>query len=308
MSHHGKGHFHGKRGGGDHRREGRGRSKPAIGDKAKEILENIDEDSPVIKSFRKYAAELDLKHDKHERIVKLSRDITIESKRIIFLLHSADKESKKAAALNEAETRLSNLHDNGFKKIAFELEGEDTYQFLPAYWAGLQEFVEATTFFYYLKSNMLHHWKDIQKSLTYSVEVSKETAEDSEGAEKEDEPVECREIKTLLPPVDYVMGVADLTGELMRKCIMSLGTGDIETCHKTCSFVREIYRGFLRNGQVSPWLDKKTNVLRTSLSKMEAACYELAVRGTEIPAHLLAETVSRRAQGDDFNDEDEGFY
>ena len=30
---------------------------------------------------------LDEKHDKHERIVKLSRDITIESKRVIFLLH-----------------------------------------------------------------------------------------------------------------------------------------------------------------------------------------------------------------------------
>ena len=30
---------------------------------------------------------LDLKHDKQERIVKLSRDITAESKKIIFLLH-----------------------------------------------------------------------------------------------------------------------------------------------------------------------------------------------------------------------------
>jgi len=31
--------------------------------------------------------ELDAKHDKHERIVKLSRDVTVESKRTIFLLH-----------------------------------------------------------------------------------------------------------------------------------------------------------------------------------------------------------------------------
>ena len=30
---------------------------------------------------------LDMKHDKQERIVKLSRDITAESKKIIFLLH-----------------------------------------------------------------------------------------------------------------------------------------------------------------------------------------------------------------------------
>jgi predicted translin family RNA/ssDNA-binding protein len=30
---------------------------------------------------------LDAKHDKHERLVKLSRDITAESKKVIFLLH-----------------------------------------------------------------------------------------------------------------------------------------------------------------------------------------------------------------------------
>lgn len=45
----------------------------------------------VLEQFRLYAEELDDKHDRHERIVKLSRDITIESKRIIFLLHTIDK-------------------------------------------------------------------------------------------------------------------------------------------------------------------------------------------------------------------------
>lgn len=51
---------------------------------------DIDESNPVIASFRKYASELDNKHDRHERIFKFSRDITIESKRIIFLLHTID--------------------------------------------------------------------------------------------------------------------------------------------------------------------------------------------------------------------------
>lgn len=31
--------------------------------------------------------ELDEQHDRHERIVKYSRDVTIESKKIIFMLH-----------------------------------------------------------------------------------------------------------------------------------------------------------------------------------------------------------------------------
>lgn len=37
--------------------------------------------------FEVFQQELDTKHDKYERLVKISRDVTIESKRSIFLLH-----------------------------------------------------------------------------------------------------------------------------------------------------------------------------------------------------------------------------
>ena len=47
-------------------------------------------DNPIIQMFKDISSELDDKHDRYERIVKLSRDITIESKRIIFLLHTYD--------------------------------------------------------------------------------------------------------------------------------------------------------------------------------------------------------------------------
>lgn len=53
-------------------------------------FDSLDDSNPVICNFRQYAAELDSKHDRHERIFKFSRDITIESKRIIFLLHTVD--------------------------------------------------------------------------------------------------------------------------------------------------------------------------------------------------------------------------
>lgn len=46
----------------------------------------VDENSPVIQTFYKFQTELDTRHDKYERIVKISRDITIDSKRVIFLL------------------------------------------------------------------------------------------------------------------------------------------------------------------------------------------------------------------------------
>jgi len=51
-------------------------------------VEMSDTVSPV---FRQFQTELDGRHDKHERLVKLSRDITVASKRIIFSLHRVSR-------------------------------------------------------------------------------------------------------------------------------------------------------------------------------------------------------------------------
>ena len=54
-----------------------------------------------------------------------------------------------------------------------------------------------------------------------------------------------KETETLLPLTNFVMGIADLTGELMRKCISNLATGNINSCFETCKFVRCLYKGFI---------------------------------------------------------------
>ena len=41
--------------------------------------------------FRSFQTELDRKHDKYERLVKLSRDITVASKRLIFSIHRVNR-------------------------------------------------------------------------------------------------------------------------------------------------------------------------------------------------------------------------
>ena len=86
-------------GGRHHRGQGQGRNQ-------KKMPEGVDPNNPTVIKFQMFARqgkiirkegyrekcvfflrELDSKHDKHERIFKLSRDITVESKRTIFLLH-----------------------------------------------------------------------------------------------------------------------------------------------------------------------------------------------------------------------------
>lgn len=56
----------------------------------KKEIEQSGHFNAVQKQFLIYRDELDAKHDRHEKLVKIGRDITIESKRIIFLLHTID--------------------------------------------------------------------------------------------------------------------------------------------------------------------------------------------------------------------------
>lgn len=100
-----------------------------------------------------------------------------------------------------------------------------------------------------------------------------------------------------MTPVDYLLGVADLTGELMRMCINSVGNGDIDTPFELSQFLCQIYDGFSYIGNTGPYeVSKKLYTLKQSLAKVENACYTLKVRGSEIPKHMLADLFSSKTE------------
>ena len=68
-------------------RHGNGRHGDGGDRRPREPVLLAADDTPVTAMFRGFAAQLDNKHDTYERLVKKSRDVTIESKRIIFMLH-----------------------------------------------------------------------------------------------------------------------------------------------------------------------------------------------------------------------------
>ena len=274
--------------GGRKNRGGRYNKKINIGDKGREVVESINENNSVVQQFRAYALELDDKHDRFERIVKLGRDITIQSKRIIFLLHTIDKKSKQESVILEVKTRLQNLVDSYFKSIAAELENQDAYQYLKAYRGSLEEYIEAETFYQYLQDENLGSWMQLEKTLTYKVE---------------EEDAAVKTLHTLVTPYEYILGIADLTGELMRKCINNLATGDIASCYHTCNFVRYMYKGFLGcTNTPNREINRKLCTLKQSLHKMENVCYTIKVRGSEIPKHILVDVATEK-----YADSDEGY-
>ncbi|XP_050805130.1 translin-associated protein X isoform X1 [Gopherus flavomarginatus] len=259
----------------------------------KDEKNNVNSSSSLMVSFKSFQLELDTRHDKYERLVKLSRDITIESKRTIFLLHRITSDPNGEEILNESEAKLEAVRQK-IKQVAQELIGEDMYQFHRAISPGLQEYVEAVSFQYFIKTRSLISVKEINKQLIFTME-DKEEETNMPSSNPHDKQLYTWSLK--VTPVDYLLGVADLTGELMRMCINSVGNGDIDTPFELSQFLRQIYDGFSYIGNTGPYeVSKKLYTLKQSLAKVENACYTLKVRGSEIPKHMLADVFSTKAE------------
>lgn len=156
------------------------------------------------------------------------------------------------------------LCDTHFANIAKELRGLDPYQYSRAFSPGLQEFVEAFTYYEYINSGKILDWLDIQKRMTYAEDDDEAPINDKENdslakqeidgqlVSKVAEPdiacsteskVERKMFKCLVQPMEFMLGLGDLSGEVMRRCITSLGTGDVETCFQSCTFLQSLYTG-----------------------------------------------------------------
>lgn len=95
--------------------------------------------------------------------------------------------------------------------------------------AGLQEYIEARTLYSITSTGTILSYAEAQKELEYVV------------TEKE----ESRTVVTLLPHTDYMLGVADLTGELMRRAINSIADNNPDYVHQASNIVKDLYTGFL---------------------------------------------------------------
>lgn len=232
--------------------------------------------SPILKAFQGFQVELDSRYDKHERIVKSSRDVTIQSKRVIFLLHRCSEKDTSSDTLKEAGEKLQGIKKQ-FKSIAQELENEDSFQFIRAYSPGLQEFVEAYSFWYFLKHASLVSFEEVCQELVF---------------EREEE----EKVTLVVPPVEYILGIADLTGELMRLAINCVGKGRLDTPVNVCKLLRSIHNAFITFGNSAKGMSKKIEVMTASLKKVENTCYTIHVRGSEISENMLASLVASEVE------------
>ncbi|KAL7240728.1 hypothetical protein ACSBR2_006389 [Camellia fascicularis] len=220
-------------------------------------------ESSMRDAFANYADCLNELNDKRERVVKASRDITINSKKVIFQVHRMSKHNKEEV-LEKAEKDLAAVTDQYVARLVKELGGTDFWKLRRAYSPGVQEYVEAATLFKFCKTGTLLNLGEINGILLPLSDPS----------------LDPLQINVL----DYLLGLADLTGELMRMAIGRISDGELEYAEKICRFVREIHRELTL---LAPDMDDsnemktKMDTMLQSVVKIENACFSVHVRGSE---------------------------
>ncbi|RXK37435.1 hypothetical protein M231_05258 [Tremella mesenterica] len=214
------------------------------------------------RTFEAYRAEIDSDNERRERLIILSRSITQLSKKLIFHLHRGATSSPGARAkmLNDARTKEREIREQ-FRKVNEVLreDGDDQgWRWHRQVSPGLEEYIESLSFLHYLEGKGLITLSDVQAALS-----DQETGDPW----------------LVVTPEDYVLGISDLTGELMRYATNALSTGDHETPLSVCRFVRDVKAKFDR---IPPFLikplAKKQEETTRSLEKIERVCYALRLR------------------------------
>jgi len=172
-----------------------------------------------------------------------------------------------------ANPKLTQI-ENIFWAIKRDLEGDQFWRYQRAVSPGLQEYIEALSFAHYLTHDSLITWEQVQHRLS-----------DESGSPYFPLPVE-----------DYLLGISDLTGELMRYAISAIPRkGGRATASTVCTFVRQCRADFDTLTPYSKELAKKQRVTVESLHKIEDVAYAVAIRCYEydLPHDMLDDIVLR---------------
>ncbi|KAI0343955.1 Translin [Trametopsis cervina] len=224
----------------------------------------------IVAAFETFREELDEHNDRRERLIKNSRDVTNLSKKVIFLLHrimtedgpNSKEESDRSRGVRAAAQGRKKLKEiqQLLASIREEVKGDRFWRYQRNVSPGVQEYIEALSFAHYLEFGSLISYKEVERSLS-----------DEQGI-----PFFPLSLE------DYLLGLSDLTGELMRYAISSISQrGGRTKASEVCTFVRDCSADFEVLSPHYKELRKKQAVTSQSLQKIENAAYAIVVRSSE---------------------------
>ncbi|KAI9469706.1 MAG: Translin [Benjaminiella poitrasii] len=214
---------------------------------------------------------LDNHYDRRERIIKVTRDITAQSKKMIFALHRAAQGNNKYKEADQKQAEIIQL----FKKLAEDIQGLNYFRYSKSFSGGFEEFIEGVAFYHFLmhqtvirKDQVDDFFKNEDGTMWIKVTIN-----------------------------DYILGLADFTGELMRHAIYVVSTGKYDQAMVICKLLRKIDTDFeLIASTYLPQLNKKLSTLKASIKKVEQACYTFQIRGSEYPKDMYLSIIKNHQE------------
>ncbi|KAI1454559.1 Translin [Annulohypoxylon moriforme] len=209
--------------------------------------------------FESFRSELDEHHDRRMKIGKVSRDVTALSKKIVRKLN----QPLPAHIQSDVDARLKEITEL-LKTIEEDVAGTNRYRY-PL--ICLEEFVEAISFSHYLQHQNIITFAEAQAALPVNI---------------------------TLTPSDYVFGIFDLTGEMMRfATAVTALSGSMPGRDAKGSEGRTILKDMQEVSsllQICPPLggkpgtySKKLGIMIEQVRKVERLGYGITVRGNERP-------------------------
>ncbi|KAJ5109603.1 hypothetical protein N7532_002248 [Penicillium argentinense] len=254
-----------------------------VGLHVKSEMNTSESANSILSIFENFRSELDEHHDRRERIIKTSRDITALSKKIIFALQRvrATNAPIPPKIAKENQTRLEQI-TTLFTNIVPDLQGINAWRYRSIS-SGIQEYIEAIAFEHYLRTQTLITHGEVCARVPTGILVTEE---------------------------DYLLGLFDLTGEMMRFAVLALSSGNASTSTSTETQTAETTKQLphLSASQAGIVFDlramrasfeeltvprkhnmlrdllKKVEVMQNSVEKVERAAYGILVRGSERPS------------------------
>ncbi|KAB8226655.1 Translin family-domain-containing protein [Aspergillus novoparasiticus] len=232
-----------------------------------------EQSTQILSIFETFRNELDEHHDRRERLIKISRDITALSKKIIFSLQRIRKLNAPLPEniTKETQSRFTQIQSL-FTNALPDLTGPNKWRYQRQLSGAIQEYIEALSFHHYLTSQTLITLPEVRTKLPAEILVTEE---------------------------DYLLGLFDLTGEMMRFAVTALSAGSVASEEKKMGLSREqngivvdlremrsLFEGLSVSGRhnLIKDLGKKMDVMQGSVEKVERAAYGILVRGSERPA------------------------
>jgi predicted translin family RNA/ssDNA-binding protein len=187
----------------------------------------------INKNFlKRLKKEYQIHESERRQIISRSNQILHDSKRVIFALHRGELK-KSETSLKAIEGQIKELE----KKFGYNRISEEG-----SYRAGVEEFVEAKTFFLALSGKKIEAFKGIKMS---------------HGT--------------------YLGGICDLTGELIRRAVNQAAAGNIKEVESVKSIINDIMSELVEF-DMTGYLRTKYDQAKGNLRKIEHIDYEIKIR------------------------------